>query len=289
MSPSEKHWCREATEGVCQQETVMGLGNETREEFKIVDMNGSFSLTKHSLTYNDTGLYRCTVNFQNDTKALIVELRVLEKTDLLLVNSQGVKPKLGERLERLVCQYPQDYQEMEKYWLCDEKECPETMKMMDDRFRSAMELSIANGACSFVHSYQCQAKMQDVIVSSDVFETAIEEVTLNAGDDKKVRVNANAHVKIVCKKQKRHRYYYEYGYGYEGLHRNRFYFEPEWCKVDHPYCYAVTERVLKTRADDGSSLTIQMCVKPIDAGRYRCKVDWYFAYVEIVVTGIYNK
>ncbi|KAM3877819.1 opticin-like [Diretmus argenteus] len=148
VAASEKHWCRLANVSVCQPETVMDRVNEARGDFKILDISDSFSLEKRQLMYNDSGQYRCTVTFQNRIKTSIVTLLVQSYPTMLVVPQQ---PNLKQF--QLACQYPQEFQELPKYWLCNNKPC--SLKTVDDYFQSSLELTVDNVACSSYDSFQC--------------------------------------------------------------------------------------------------------------------------------------
>ncbi|KAI3370543.1 hypothetical protein L3Q82_025300, partial [Scortum barcoo] len=65
---SEKQWCRSDNADFCQPDTIMDAEKETKGDFKILESPSSFSLEKHQLTHSDTGFYRLTLIFQNETK-----------------------------------------------------------------------------------------------------------------------------------------------------------------------------------------------------------------------------
>ncbi|KAL7407619.1 hypothetical protein ABVT39_011093 [Epinephelus coioides] len=134
MAASEKHWCRLANANLCQPDTIMGPENKTRGDFKIIDSPSLFSLEKRQLTHNDSGFYRFSQVFQNQTKFHVVELQVKDKPNFLQLNPVQVKPRT-DKLFKITCQYSQDLQEFSKFWLCDSSECPETVRSVDDRFQ----------------------------------------------------------------------------------------------------------------------------------------------------------
>ncbi len=289
---SEKHWCRLANADFCQPDKIMGPENESRGDFKILDSHSSFSLEKHQLTHNDTGFYRLTQIFQNETKVCVVELQVKDKPNFWQISPVRVKPKLGEHFE-IKCQYSQELQEFSKSWLCDNSQCPETVKSVDDRFQSALVLTIDHVLCSNIRSFQCVAKMSGSSVKSSVYwkplnENPIVDVHLSFAKNKEVQVIAYSQLNLICMKPDRYDWELDKNNWGRGRWRSRndyYYYQPFWCSVSHSQCLHVKENVKETIY----SLILQICVTPNDDGtRYRCSSRWGNTDVKIVVIGKYN-
>lgn len=290
MAASEKHWCRLSSANLCQPDTVMGPDNKTRGDFNILDSTGSFSLEKRQLTLNDTGFYRFTHFTINQTKACVVELQVKDEPNFLQISPVQVESRPDKPFQ-INCQYSQDLREFSKSWLCDGKECDETVRSVDDRFQSALVLTLDHVACSKIKSFECVAKTVGSSVPSNVYlkpsyKNPTVEVPLSYNrKNKKVRVNVYSQLNLICYKPDRYEYD-RYNSG-RGRHNDYFYQPPpKWCKVSYPQCVPVTDNVKETTY----SVILQICVTPSDAGTtYRCPSSrGYFDDVEIDVIGMYN-
>lgn len=293
MTAPEKHWCRSANADFCQPDTILGPENDTRGDFKILDSHSSFSLEKHQLTHNDTGSYRLTLIFQNETKVCEVELQVKDKPYFLQISPVPVKPKPNGQFE-ITCQYSQELQEFSKSWLCDSSECPETMKSVDDRFRSALVLTIDHVFCSNIRSFQCVAKTSGSSVKSSVYwkplnQNPIVDMPLSFPKNREVKVIAYSLLNLICLKPDRINW--ELGknnwgrWGSQDSDNYYYHSQVYWCRVSYLQCLIVKENVKETR----DAMTLQICVTPNDDGTsYRCSSSWGNRYVKIAVVGKYN-
>lgn len=283
IAASEKHWCRLDSAGFCQPDTIMSSKNKTREEFKILDSHGSFSLEKHQLTHNDSGFYRLIQIFPHQTKACVVELQVKDKPKFLHISPVQDRPKPDKPFE-IMCQYSQELQEFWKNWLCDDSECPETVKSVDDRFRSALVLTIDHVACSNIRSFQCLAKTSGSTVRSSVYQkpliqNPVVNVELYNVKNGTVKVTAYSQLNLICFKPNR------YNWDRWDARYNDFYYYDHtyWCSVSYDHCLQVRKNVLETL----TSVTLEICVTPNDDGTtYRCSPG--NKEVRIVVIGMYN-
>ncbi|XP_031133082.1 uncharacterized protein LOC116034524 [Sander lucioperca] len=164
MAASEKHWCRLDNANVCQPNTVMGPENGPRGDFQILDTDSSFSLEKRNVTHNDTGSYRLTLIFPNQTKVYVVKLQVTDKDNNLQIIHVPDNPKL-----EITCQYSQELQNFSKSWLCDNSECPDTVRSVEDRFKSALVLTLDHAPCSKIKQFMCVAKTSGSHKNSNVY------------------------------------------------------------------------------------------------------------------------
>ncbi|XP_068567773.1 uncharacterized protein [Cebidichthys violaceus] len=280
MAASEKYWCRLFKTGLCQPDTVMGPENDTRGDFKILNSHSSFCLEKRQLSLNDTGLYRFTLSSPSGTKVYVVELQVKDKPF-----SIKTSPVLGKPDEyfQIICQYSQELQAFSKSWLCDNSECPDVMRSVDDRFQSALVLTIDHLACSSIRSFQCVAKMSASSVHSDVYlKPVVNEEVAYGSRSRTVQVEAHSLLNLNCLKSDR------YGGEHYRWSRDRwwdddFYYQhqPYWCKVRYGYC---VNKVNENVKDTGRSLLLQICVTRNDDGtHYRCLLRKWNPDVQIVV------
>lgn len=282
MAASEKHWCRLANDTFCQPDTIMGPENEIRGDFNILDSDASFSLEKHQLTPNDTGSYRFTQVFQNETKVYVVKLQVENNTNFLQISPVKQKPHEPFKIK---CQYSQELQEFSKSWLCDDSECPDTVMSVDDRFQSALVMTFEHVACSKITSFKCVAKTSESSVYSNVYlkppyKHPIVDVRLSYSGNRRVQVHAYSMLNLICYKSDRNYDYDRWG------SRNDYYYnvQPYWCKMDYIYCLRVKDNLREST----SSLMLQICVTPSYHGTtYRCTSGRRITDVEIAVIGMY--
>ncbi|XP_049427012.1 uncharacterized protein LOC125885493 isoform X2 [Epinephelus fuscoguttatus] len=287
MAASEKHWCRLANANLCQPDTIMGPENKTRGDFKIIDSPSLFSLEKRQLTHNDSGFYRFTQVFQNQTKFHVVELQVKDKPNFLQISPVQVKPRT-DKLFKITCQYSQDLQEFSKFWLCDSSECPETVRSVDDRFQSALVLTIDHVACSNIKYFQCVVKTSGSSVNSIVYrkpsyQNPVVNVELSSYlKNRKVLVNSYSQLNLICLKPDKYNREYDRISRWGSRNYDYYYHsQPKWCRVSHSGCLIVKTNVRETI----SSLILQICVTPNDDGtKYRCSVNTENPEVEIAVT-----
>ncbi|XP_039652306.1 uncharacterized protein LOC120556696 isoform X2 [Perca fluviatilis] len=260
MAASEKHWCRLDNADVCQPNTVMGPENGPRGDFQILDTDSSFSLEKRNVTHNDSGSYRLTLIFPNQTKVYVVKLQVKDKGNHLQIIPIRDKPKL-----ELTCQYSQELQNFSKSWLCDNSECPDTARSVDDRFKSALLLTLDHAPCSKIKQFKCVAKTSGSYVDSNVYfkpysQNDIANFDFHYRKPRRLQIYIYKLLKLSCYNAR------DYGiFGRVSWHNNPS--KPSLCRVSGSRCITVTENIKEY--DDAAIL--EMCVMPNNnETTYRC-------------------
>lgn len=299
---SNRHWCRLVNNSVCHTETIMAPEDGNKENVWMVDNKSSFSLEKHQLSPSDAGFYKCSITIHNETKALVVELQVENNSSLFQVNPRQVSPNPGEQFE-IACHYSMELQEYQKYWLCDNADCPDTVKTVDDSFQSALVLTMKNVACSKVTAFQCVAKMSKQIVKSKVYHRPVDQIPIQEvnsyldpsvlSQHNMVEVTVYTKLKLTCVNYDREwhsdrRWQWNPRWSSRWDSRYDSYNEQlQWCKVDGFQCVSVRENT----GDWSYPITLDLCVTPDDDGTtYRCMSGKRSVDSHIVVkAGMYKK
>lgn len=281
MAASEKHWCHLDNAGFCESDPVLDPEKEAWGYFKILDRNSSFSLEKQNLTHSDAGSYRLTMNFHNNTKVCEVKVQVRDEPRNLEIIPVQVDPKLGQQF-KINCRYSQDLKDYYKSWICDNTECPETVKSVDDRFQSALVLTIDHVGCSQIRLFQCVAYLQETTVRSRVHrQPEVYIMQVNSNWKRKVQITTYAYslLNLICWKTNM---YNNREHDYDDYY---YYKQVSWCRMIDFFC----KRVEKNVKDTTRSLTLQICVTPNDDGAtYRCNSRKWTTEMELVVLGMYN-
>lgn len=280
MAASEKHWCRLDNANVCQPNTVMGPENGPRGDFQILDTDSSFSLEKRNVTHNDTGSYRLTLIFPNQTKVYVVKLQVTDKDNNLQIIHVPDNPKL-----EITCQYSQELQNFSKSWLCDNSECPDTVRSVEDRFKSALVLTLDHAPCSKIKQFMCVAKTSGSHKNSNVYlkhyrPSPILSVDIFHIRNKRLKVPMYSLLKLSCYEVARDWLDYRY-YGERSRHD-----KPFLCRVSaYQKCIIVTENIIEYN----EAAILQMCITPNnDETTYRCTSSSRTSDVTLAVVGMYS-
>ncbi|XP_034725052.1 uncharacterized protein LOC117943179 [Etheostoma cragini] len=285
MAALEKQWCRLDNADVCQPNTVMGPENGPSGDFQILATDSSFFLEKRNVTHGDAGSYRLTLIFPNQTKVYVVNLQVKEKSNNLQIIPVRDKDKTGERFE-IICQYSQELESFSKYWLCDNLECPDNVTSVDDRFKSALVLTLDHAPCSKIEEFRCVAKTSGSIVKSNVYlkRYSPTPVKIDIANLRHNRVKVNIYTLLQLSCFRPNRYIFEY----RDIHSSRHYdylFSASWCKVSGNQCTSVIEKTQKQI----DAVILEMCVTPNNnETTYRCKFNTGTLDVTVSVVGMYN-